>query len=305
MNLASDGVVVVSEPLHGRTVAASVDSLRRLLEGQSSYDVSGVIQILDALSARTSAEYHKRVRRLPVVVTSSRSLVGAGRRGVNKTFTHRSGHKRTFFIADDLVPAHQPSAESLSTNDAAAPGGERESVEPESVLVTQSSSYCEYTDPEDVYYSGECATQQEIEDAQILYVAMEAEALYAEAEGNAALEFDEYCSSFIIPPPECPQGGPDTADDAADALLLEGVETGLEVVVSVAPTISCVRDCTSQGIAFGAAVANWGFRSWKIAAALTAIQPVAGALSQALILGGVALGTATATMIALRNCVGG
>ena len=89
----SEPLLARADRLHGID-AVAIDSLRKELEGIASQAKVGgsmiptMLRILDALSAPSSEEYHRRIASLPVSISEVESIRD-GQLGITKTFSAR------------------------------------------------------------------------------------------------------------------------------------------------------------------------------------------------------------------------
>ena len=265
-----------------------LDSVARMIDERIQRGTGNVAtlrrvrQIIEVLKAPDDAVRHELVRRLPVrlVVTNVRDE--QGRLGIQKVYTHESGRTiRTFSTlsesGDDspVDPAHEGESEKL---DLSENGDDFAATEAGSLLSTFN---CEYTDDENVYYSGPCATEQEVEDATIETLAMDSEAAALESDTEASVS--SYCVYHEEDLDVCADQNTNT-----DYLGLGGP--------------SELFSCGGGKWMYAAALANYGWRAWKIWRAISIVTP-AGAITEAVYLGGVAILALTGTTINFTACM--
>jgi hypothetical protein len=257
----------------------NVDSLRRKLESilkespQQREKFAGIIQLLDVMDAKTVAQRHERIRRLPVTIRAW-SGISAGRQGVWKEFMHRSGRSHRMFFPQNRdtssgeqvgTLSEQPSHELVSED--AAPNSHGSSRLP----------WCQYTDINGVFWEGECATEQDMEDLAIMVASAQAEA--ESLESQAEEEINEYCQMLIVEDPEDPEYlemcGDGSRDIPSSSLATfggdesdEGLESGAPFM-DPTPGVTCPDQssdqqqlmirCFLEKVTFGLAIAEIGF----------------------------------------------
>lgn len=137
---------------------------------------------------------------------------------------------------------------------------------------------CTYVDEDNVVWSGACATPSEISAAMATYAAMEAEADQTESAINS--QKIDYC--------ETAEGRTDTyCNDVDERMGRSGP----------------AADCAGQGLGFAGALINYVWRASRLAAAIFAINPVAGAITESVVLGAAALAAVVGTAVILANCM--
>jgi hypothetical protein len=175
-------------------------------------------------------------------------------------------------------------------------------------------------DDENVYYSGECATAEEIEDATILAISTEAEEQAFEVEVAEALDY--YCNVFLENPSDdelCVQANAmrqavaGAQTNSGNAQLLSDSpepESSVWSTFQSNPTLdaadrSCdaaARTCLGQWLVYTGNVGHFGWRMWKWWSALNALDPPGAAIGDAAIAAGLAAVLVTGTGVILFDC---
>lgn len=140
------------------------DIARRSPRGESSVTMRR--QVLRALAAPSDAEFRAIVRQLPVTVTNV-AASRDGARGFYRQYSVRGVVRLSLFIPTAHASEASSSWGAQTNSGQALPA------------MTQSESVCEYNSPVSGYISGECATQQEIDDAAYMVATQEDELLMA------------------------------------------------------------------------------------------------------------------------------
>ncbi len=274
---------------------SALDSLSRVLEQHAQRPFANterVLQIIDAIRAQTAAEFHQRVRNLPVTLTMSLTRDAQGRQGVEKVYTHVTGRKLVVFTVTNQTDELNPLTGLQDPSDGATENrtveGELE-VQNSTTEGAESSAYdCDYTDDESNYWSGECATEQDIEDATIVALSMDAE---SEAVVNQEdSEIASYCLSH-------------NEDELCAAQEESGKSFAIGDMTGPNAFGGGGLSCSAAGITFFGTAVNYGYRAWKLWRVINAIDPPAGALGDAVILGGIALAGVSAAGIVLHDCL--
>jgi hypothetical protein len=241
-------------------------------------------QVIDALGA-PKEEFHDRIAQLPISIEVSNVGLREGREHTRRDYFVSGKLRFSVFVsvsaADKLDSPAQPSSEWSE------PGEEIEELSANLSL----STYCEYTDPvTQEFFSGDCATQQEIDDGLAAIAAMDSEieaALIEQEEVHA-----EYCEAILmeIDPeePEEDEIGCDPSNNAAmqaKQSLQEGPMTGamsdeeslegLQPVSTSDHGVLAVRgECAAQAIFGSIAVITWiGAKYGAVAVMTTAGLP--------------------------------
>jgi hypothetical protein len=299
-------------PLLAPSSRSDLDSLVAILESHAAYSpryahmVEGVLQIIMVVQAPSLAEYHRRARSLPVTVVTSRTAWGT-----QKTFVHNSGHTFTLTIADKPQPR------------GAQRDGDAEGTHAMAIAAVESlggdahSTNCEYTDEDNVYWYGECATVEELESAAALLVSLEAEAYAAIAFGEAThvdncQEIIAGLEPFEPVPLECDGintllqlSGPHAAVQFSGwSAATPGSPFGCEADAGYTNSPTQVADdCFVEANAFIGGVAIWAGSKVSLIAIISATTPPAAPLTLATI----ALVTGTTALlggaVAYARCV--
>jgi hypothetical protein len=142
--------------------------------------VAMMLQIIDALSAPTAAEYHARLQKLPIKVTHTPS--GTSVEGTLTTFAIKNVVRLRLFTAPVVAVGDDTSAP------AEGPGGPRE-PDAAATVAAQEECYDDYGQPT------ACATEQDRQDAIVTAIAIDDEASALESEMNQQwAEYEAYCN---------------------------------------------------------------------------------------------------------------
>ena len=153
--------------------------------------LSMMLTIVDAITATSDDEFHLKIQSLPIQIVrhiraKRDSVVGIEveyrLRGVLKARTFRAVETELKRGAAMLAPP-----ENAAENATIQLGG------PSDSFPTTRAITCQYYTPDAVLIEGECATQQEIDDALTTLIALDAE--IAGAQATVATSSSEYCSS--------------------------------------------------------------------------------------------------------------
>jgi hypothetical protein len=227
-----------------------VDIRKPLLKGRPAMaprkaKMQRLLVVLEAMSAGTEAEYHAIVSRLGVSMFRKTIRDGDERLAVHTDYAldGRIAVSRTTVIEELDLPkrgAGGPAAEPASLNQ------------------------CEYTDDDGQHWSGDCATQQQIDDAIAVLAATSADMEDMEADARADVE---YCQEVMD---DC------WATDSPLTLAAEGDEDASD------PTAACASNplekCYAQSVALGLSMTGYFRQAFKLGALVTAIAPPAGAI---------------------------
>jgi hypothetical protein len=157
--------------------------------------------ITDALEAPTKAEFHERLSKLPVTIEVTPTVDVSGNISIRRRYYVDGKLRLTLFAASKTGAAGSdgPGATELNPDQSVGPladDGANPRDQANSTVNTVSLSpvfdYCEYTDPESSqFFSGDCATQQDLDDLAATVATVDTEVEGAQAESDAALE--TYC----------------------------------------------------------------------------------------------------------------
>ncbi|MEX2282391.1 MAG: hypothetical protein WEE89_07900 [Gemmatimonadota bacterium] len=260
---------------------------------------AGFLQVIDAIRAESNSEFHERIRRLPVTV---RDIVGTdamGREGNWREYKHRSGK-----VAWRFTPSNDTQEMSVELSGPS---------EPLSTVPSHREPHrtdCEYTDVDNVLWTGECATEQDIEDYTILALSLDSDVSTAGEEFE--IDRENFCEK--LDPDEmdeeeedlCPYQLAQANGQHASSFHLfsasEGLEPSGDPADHFAPNCA-MSDCAAKGLIFLGSVAIHADRSFKLWRVITAVNPPIGAIVGA---AGVAVGTAAlvaGTAMIFRDCV--
>jgi hypothetical protein len=268
------------KPISGDSIAKLREQLLKVasVSKRGLASVSNMLIVLDALEAPTPAEYHRRIAALPVTISES-PTAGGSRRDVYV----RGKLTLTVFVASNGGPTRDDAAVRYSEPTQLSEPGDTVTAATATPPAPSSAGldYCEYTDDYG-YWSGDCATQGDIDDLLATTAALDSdvEGLQSEADGALSqcqanyypqnclgsheLEFDIQGDLSV--------GGP--SDAVAVSISLPcgepsaGSGTGLRVATARFP-------CAQQAIE-----ATAGFVGWlaaKAAAIYVANRPIAAA----------------------------
>jgi hypothetical protein len=172
-------------------------------------------QVIDAIAA-PKEEFHDRIAELPVSIKVSAAGGDAGRGQTRRDYFVSGKLRLSAFVSAsaaanvdvDAEPSPEPRQE---------PGRAGEETE-EDLL----HPYCEYTHPEtNEFFSGECATQQEVDDAYAAIAAMDTEIEAALLEQETVHE--EYCETLteILEEPAADEEGCDPSSAAQPPMTVQ------------------------------------------------------------------------------------
>jgi len=152
-----------------------------------------MLLVVDALEAPTAAEYHRRIAMLPVKITVTPTTGG-----LRRDFYVRAKLRltefvaTTEFVAKSVVAAGDDAAVALLSGPARpAEQGDGVAAAIAPSLELAPSDYCEYSD-EFGYWSGDCATEADINDALATIAALDSDidGLLSAATTTAAFDSD-------------------------------------------------------------------------------------------------------------------
>ncbi len=274
------------------------------------------LQVIDALVAPSLAESRSRLRRLPITVLR-RTPTADGQRVVVEY--RIKGHQKSRTFGASLVGSANESGATWAVNTLVRTQGKW--------LALASSTTCTYTDPDNVVWSGTCATQQEIDDAALQMIALQEEADDIVAETNA-----DWAAACAARPGMCeePTDDADVAVGSAASFTLGSMSASeargdsadfsattnwgdVNVGLGAGATTTCaapadavgnaIVSCYANGIAYAGSVAGFGLRIARLSAVLAAAAPPAGAVGEALGWAIVTAGAVAGTAIALHECL--
>ena len=235
------------------------------------------LTIFDALSAPTGAEFHKRISALPVTIARKSVETRNGKKvleveyrlnGVLKARvleTRRSDGARVAPRIDGSVAAPEMlDASGLSMEDGTSSSHSNTSA------FAAAATYCEFTDRNNTLWTGECASQQEFDDALVVKIALDAEVAAVQQ------EVVTYSTAY------CREMG--TSEDCQWATDDESVLEG--PLAEVTPAIAAMSVSYSfSAVAVGQSGPNaraCGSAGWGFAGALGAFGLATGYLSTTL-----------------------
>jgi hypothetical protein len=213
-----------------------------------------ILRLIDIATTTSAAERHQKARQLPVTVTHSTPT--DGRQGTVKDFVVAGQPRLRVFVPSSVVadaPDSDAADEPLS--------GPRASAQ-----------------PEQCYYEGQwgdCATEQEIDDALWTLAGSESEQSYLESEYNAAeAQRQAYCNTYgcedlnVAPAPAGPSAD---ANCVAESVLAVGEFAG-----AVGARYSALG--AISGHLSGAARLTAAALSWKVLLVVGATAVAAAAI---------------------------
>jgi hypothetical protein len=229
-----------------------------------------LLVVLEALSARSESEYHRIIAHLGVVVTRTSSHDSAGRAGV-----------RTDYLLDGKAQVSR----FTSSSPASAQEVEATRGGPSADAASPSWVVCDWTDEDGMYWSGECASQQQIDDAASLLAATNSD--MNDVVIDAANDVS-YCQQIV--------GCWDSND-----LATEGYRRG----GPTADAAECwpFERCYSQALSLSLTMAGYFRQAYKLGALVTAIAPPAGAIADTAISLALVAGGAYLAGRALSDCL--
>ena len=280
--------------------------------------VSMTLQVLDALSAPTATEYHQRIRALPIRIVR-KTLSDNGSQMVVEFLVRGTLKSRVFPVLSTAGKTGSPSDDiTLDTDGLSGPN----------VTEQHTVVECEYTDAENVYFSGPCATQQEVDDGYATMIALQEEVGGIEAEVGAACNNKrEACEEPTEneldseTPLEAYRGSGAPFANALDgASEMAGSDMyNSDTFNSFSASVgydSCARtpvtpllddsnrlNCWAQIIGYVGALAAFGIRIGMLSSALGVVTP-ASAIGYSIGLAVIAAGAVAGTAIALHECIG-
>lgn len=244
--------------------AAQIDSIRFDLQNGLDTEIGqrvipALLTVYDALQAPTPAAYFEFIRKLPVQVRISNGLSAEGRPGTSKEFWVDGRPRAKTFRVHSETP----------TTVARVRGPFVDSDDFGGVHAITNTPTCTYTDPNEVFWSGECATVAEVDAAIATMLALESSVDNTQAE--VASTKADYCGA---PPGSYDSYCYDTEFQAHGGPAL---------------------DCVAEGFWAASAVLGYVGSLLYLEAAVTAPLPVATAVIAS---GTVALGAAAAVVAA-------
>ncbi len=247
------------------------------------------LQVLDAVESSSDVEFHERLARLPITISRAAAQDERGRPGIQTEYRVRGILKRARFNL--AMSQSKPSSDENGQGAEGAPAdGSVGSWELSSGArsIGARLTDCEYTDDNNVYWSGECATQQEIDDAAIVYFATESDANGVQADVGTDLE---YCHTVLN---SCWE-----SDNLAPTLDVGYSFGGPSAAQACAPT----ADCTGEAILAGVAVLNYADKAWKLWMVVSVAAPPAGAVTGAVIGIGIGLAGLAYASYTMHTCI--
>lgn len=208
--------------------------------------MSRLLIVLDALSADSEAEYHKIVARLGVTLKRSRARDEAGRAAV-----------RTDYAVDGKTLVSRTTTMTVAQNSEAPQGG------PSAEVAASNPAECEWTDEDGYYWLGECASQQQIDDATAILAATNAD--FNDVVVDAANDIS-YCQQVF-----------DGCWETNDPFALEHQARGGPSADGTWCAVPSDK-CYTQTVSLGLTMASYFRQAYKLGALVTAIAPPAGAI---------------------------
>jgi hypothetical protein len=185
--------------LRSGPTADTLEKLRDKLEAFAKISKRGpasvaiTLQVVDAFGATSHEEFHNRIAKLPVTISAAPTVDQSGRAGVRRDYFVKGKLKYTFFFSTDRGASH---AEVAATNSESTPGNEQTDDTAAGASSSPPAPLAR-ADCDD----GDCATQEDIDDAISAVAAMQDD-IDAD-EGEAAAMQSDYCSVTAIDPDLC------------------------------------------------------------------------------------------------------
>lgn len=266
--------------------------------------------VIDALLASTETEFRRRIQQIPIRIVTRPAAGGGERSGATLEYYVRGKRKtRNLEALGRDLSARVTEVIPEGVLGAAMVEGVEDGAEYAAVTVTE-THYCEYTDPDGVFWSGTCATQQQIDEAWVISIALQEDADAIEAEIQQATLL--YCHQN---PLDCPL---DSEDDNAANFALAMMTGGDELVggpyqpdacfamgsaVGEDFTLSVVAlGCGYRAAAYAGALVTFGRLAFKLNTVLRAGAPPAGAVADAVVAAVVAGGAVVTAGVWLHDC---
>jgi hypothetical protein len=254
--------------------------------------------ILEAYSATSDAEYRRRMDNLPVsVVRRVDAKNERGEKGVSVEYWIQGELRARAFVASE-------------SGEWSAPSDSEEDARSAESGSTRRETSCEWTDPYDnAYYSGECATQQALDDAYVTAIALEADIYDLDSDVETACappENPEVCaiSDHMTRAGEAQYDFIRIAD--AEANYLEAMANANTMVGGFPPNIGLSGGtelaCGFPKAAYGIALGNFGVRLLGVFAFAVSGGP---AIAAAVVVGGAVVAAAAVVVAgaATIDCV--
>jgi hypothetical protein len=196
--------VGLARPQRSAAALSQLRELRAFLEaygkrserGKSS--VANLLKVLDALEATTDAEYHQKLLELPVIIRRSGAVDADGRPGTRTEYLHKGVVRGTVFKVDAIDPTSGMSQAAESPQEGPSGSDGLAAFPPFAGSYDVATTTCTYTDEDNITWTGECATQQEMDEAWAVALSLEEDVYGVQAETNGFSY--EYCQSY---PTDC------------------------------------------------------------------------------------------------------
>jgi len=283
----------------------SIVKWRRLLDkiakaskrGESAVTLRRIV--LYAMTAPSDAEFHSRIAQLPVTITDSAGAQD-GVFGHYRNYGVRGVTRASFFVRDGVGNRNFSRDEDRSWIDGE---GERISVADPALARAENAGGksmrdCSMTSPYDnLYYEGDCATEEDIDDGMAAIAAMDAEINYdyAEASCDPASDPQQCGASDDALGPEANVSAPryesvDMREDGSEnSALPDFVDLSLVSGCTASGPIDAAgkpdahgntrRGCVQQGLDAAAGILGWGLAKYGAYLVLTSVEvPPVGAV---------------------------
>lgn len=282
-------------------------------------------QILDAITASSDEAFHARLAELPVTITDSVGVSSNGAHGVYRNYAVW-GITRLSLFSPNRRNAGTPlePGEVWLEGDDGDSGVEKQHLLTGVVEAASTVDWCEYYSAESGYIEGECATEQELDEAAATIAAMDAELTGAQEE----VELAEYClmnpddhetcseqTTFYSEPElagveaiwalATPSNLEDSRDDSFEATAFRPLHLNAPCAFAeptpadaLAPlNTKAVASCANEAAQAAIGVAAWVGSKFAAAAVMSAAAPPAAAVGWA-VFGALTSGWAAASALA-------
>lgn len=302
---------------------SSLDSVRKVfvrygaISKRGKQSVALTLRVIDALQAGSREEFHRIISELPVEVVTSNGTDASGQAGVWREYRVNGIRKLSVFrpFEGEIGGGEiSPGPLQLEGEDGVEDGLDIATrAFPLNSTMGSRSPTCEYTDPDNVYYSGECATQQELDDAAAATAAMvsDVDGVVAEVSADstsyclAHQEDYEYCAEQLS-----------SVDHSSSLFQYDEDGAASELYGLGGPSADCAPTgqlrgaspvgtfgCHGQGVMYASAIANWGFRLFRLNTVVRAVAPPVGAVVDAIAAGILASAAVVGAGMILSSCM--
>ena len=298
---------------------ATIQKLSKL-KGAGWNGMAMSLQIITALEAPTQEEFHAAMRELPITIVRSSMRDGFGRTGVMIEFLLNGERRASVTMVRSGESVEIAEAEAVEAGSEEAEAAEASGMP----SFTSSREWCNYDeDPNSEWYGeeGECATEQELEDAMLTMVASEYEIEMLQQEADEAyeewledcLDYYEYedCTSEEPVLAHVSEASPVLVEATESLILGEASPDAVSAALTEAPTNPAAESilappCTYKKVVVGANVAFWGWAKIGVVMAAKAfvLAPVAATGPVGWILAGAVVASLAANWMVADAAVG-